>query len=339
MKTHLSLIIFTLSLAFTALNIFGEEGKPVQVTEDNYPQVETNRQMAITVKNAGGVNKFFRKRAVPSVDNQPIIRMNRDTLYSMAIIDASEGATVTLPDTGDRYISLMYLDENHRVYDMVYAPGTHEIPGYTDYMYALVRIGLRSGDEADLAEIHKLQDQLKIEAKSARPFEPINFDKESHEKTHQGILKRFAESGIRDTEKMFGTEDYVDPDRYLMGTAIGWGGATWNDNIYQFSEFFEGFDGRSTTFKDPKNTGGFWSITVYDKDGFMFDEIANVNSETAVRNDDGTYTVHFGCEGEVNNIPIKNKTGSWNAAMRQYTPSQLVIEGKVVPMETINLVE
>jgi hypothetical protein len=33
--------------------------------------------------------------------------MNRDTLYSGAIVDISEGATVALPDGGDRYISLM----------------------------------------------------------------------------------------------------------------------------------------------------------------------------------------------------------------------------------------
>ena len=71
----------------------------------------------------------------------------------------------------------------------------------------------------------------------------------------------------------------------------------------------------------------------------MFDGVANVNSETAVKNRDGTYTVHFGCEGAINNIPIKNETGSWNAAMRHYTPSEAVIDGKIVPMETIEVVE
>ena len=295
--------------------------------------------MAITQKNAGGVNIFDHKRAVPSVENQPVIRMNRDTLYSMAIVDTTKGASVTLPETNGRYISLMYLDEDHRVYDMDYTAGKHEIPSYSDHMYALVRIGVRAGDAADLAEIHKLQDQIKLVAGSSTPFKPISFDKESYEKTHHGVLKSFADSGLLDTEKMFGTEDYVDPDKYLMGTAIGWGGATWKDNIYQFSKNFKGVDGRSTTFADPKNTGGFWSITVYDKGGFMFDEVANVNSETAVKNEDGTFTVNFGRDGEVNNIPVKNDTGEWNAAMRQYTPSQAVIDGEIVPMQTIEPVK
>ena len=79
--------------------------------------------MGKTQREAGGVNQFQHKRAVPSVDNQPVIRMNRDTLYSMAIIDTTSGATVTLPEPDGRYISLMYLDEHHRVYDMVYTPG------------------------------------------------------------------------------------------------------------------------------------------------------------------------------------------------------------------------
>ena len=314
-----------------------DQSQAVIVTRENYPLVETHRQMAITQKNAGGVNKFDHKRAVPSVEDQPVIRMNRDTLYSMAIVDTTKGATVTLPEANGRYISLMYLDENHRVYDMVYTAGPHEIPSHSDHMYALVRTGVRAGDAADLAEIHKLQDQIKLEAGSSTPFEPISFDKESYEKTHHGILKSFADLGAGDTEKMFGTEDYVDPELYLIGTAIGWGGATWKDNIYQFSPGFTNFEGHSTTFADPKNTGGFWSITVYDKGGFMFDKVANVNSETAVKNPDGTFTVNFGRDGEVNNIPIKNDSGGWGAAMRQYTPSQAVIDGKIIPMQTIEI--
>ena len=225
MSATIRIFLNTLSIASVATSLFAKEQEPVQVTEENYPRVETHRQMAITQKDAGGVNKFLHKRAVPSVEKQPVIRMNRDTLYSMAIVDASKGASVILPDAGGRYISLMYLDEDHRVYDMVYKPGQHKIPAHTDHMYALVRIGIRSGDAADLAAIHKLQDKIELMANSSTPLVPVPFDKKSYEKTHRGILKKFANSGLLDTERMFGTEDYVDPDRYLMGTAIGWGGS------------------------------------------------------------------------------------------------------------------
>ena len=317
--------------AFAAL----AQAEPTLVGLDNYAMVETHRQMAVTQENTGGVNIFLHRRAVPLVDDQPVIRMNRDTLYSMAIVDASQGATVTLPDAGDRYMSLMYLDENHRVYDMVYAAGAHGIPAYSGHMYALVRIGVKTGDADDLAEIHSLQDAITLTAVGDAPFVPVAYDEASYLETHHGVLDSFAASGLLDTERMFGTEDYVDHDRYIMGTAIGWGGATWKDNIYQFSKFFEGGECQTTTFEDPQNTGGFWSITVYDKGGFMFDDVANVNSEVAAVNDDGTYTVSFGCDGGVNNIPVSNDTGAWNAAMRHYTPSQAVIDGKIVPVETI----
>ena len=316
------------------------QADPVKVDKENYPFVETHRQMGITQEAAGGVNTFVHSRAVPAVDDQPVIRMNRDTLYSRALVNASEGAHVIVPDAGDRYMSLMYLDENHRVYDMVYGPGAHGIPAYSDFMWVLVRTGVKSGDEQDLAEIHALQDMLEIRAANNEPFVPVTYDQASLEKTHSVILEMFEASGILDTERMFGTEDYVDPDRYLMGSAIGWGGATWKDNIYQFSKFFEGEECQSTTFKDPKNVGGFWSITVYDKNGFMFDEVANVNSNVATPNDDGTFTVHFGCgESAVNNLPVRNGTGAWNAAMRHYTPSDAVKSGEIKPLPDIGPVK
>ena len=308
----------------------------VKVNMDNYPAVETNRQMGVTLEAAGGINTFSHNRIVVPTDDQPVIRMNRDTLYSRAVVNASEGAHVTVPDAGDRYISLMYLDEDHRVYDMVYGPGTHGIPAYSDYMWVVVRIGVLSGDAADLAEINALQDKLEISAVSDEPLVPIDYDPASLEQTHGQILEKFAASGILDTERMFGTADYTDPELYLIGSAIGWGGATWKDNIYQFSKFFEGDACRSTTFKDPKNVGGFWSVTVYDKEGFMFNDIANVNSNVATPNDDGTFTVHFGCgEDAVNNIPVRNDTGAWQAAMRHYTPSDAVISGEIKPLPDI----
>ncbi|HEY6665710.1 MAG TPA: DUF1254 domain-containing protein [Propionibacteriaceae bacterium] len=37
----------------------------------------------------------------------PVIRMNRDTLYSTAVVDISAAATLTLPDNGGRYMSAM----------------------------------------------------------------------------------------------------------------------------------------------------------------------------------------------------------------------------------------
>jgi hypothetical protein len=53
---------------------------------------------AATQAQAGGPNRFMHNREPAPVDNQPVIRMNRDTLYSFAVVDLSAGARLTVPD-------------------------------------------------------------------------------------------------------------------------------------------------------------------------------------------------------------------------------------------------
>ena len=48
---------------------------------------------------AGGrVNRWKHHREPASLDEQTVIRMNRDTLYSLAVVNISDGATLTVPD-------------------------------------------------------------------------------------------------------------------------------------------------------------------------------------------------------------------------------------------------
>jgi hypothetical protein len=74
---------------------------PVSVSVDNFARAESDRMFAAFADEAGGVNRFQHRRAPTSVDHQPVIRMNRDTLYSEAIVDVSEGARVTLPSVNN----------------------------------------------------------------------------------------------------------------------------------------------------------------------------------------------------------------------------------------------
>ena len=74
----------------------------LRVTVDNFVRAETDRMLAALQADAGGVNVFRHNRAPTSIDGQTVIRMNRDTLYSFAIVDISEAATLTVPDSGDR---------------------------------------------------------------------------------------------------------------------------------------------------------------------------------------------------------------------------------------------
>ena len=49
---------------------------------------------------AGGVNQWYRSRTPTPLDQQTVIRMNRDTLYSGAIVDISAGAAIAVPNPG-----------------------------------------------------------------------------------------------------------------------------------------------------------------------------------------------------------------------------------------------
>jgi hypothetical protein len=70
----------------------------VPVNVDNFARAETERMFTSILADAGGVNRLRHNRVPTPVEHQPVIRMNRDTLYSAAVVDISEGARLTIPD-------------------------------------------------------------------------------------------------------------------------------------------------------------------------------------------------------------------------------------------------
>ena len=99
----------------------------VPVTVDNFVRAATDIELAKYVSLAGGVNRFFHFRAPTPIDNQPTIRMNRDTRYSTAVIDITEGATLTLPEVGDRYMSAMVVNQDHYINAVFSGGGAYKL--------------------------------------------------------------------------------------------------------------------------------------------------------------------------------------------------------------------
>ena len=78
------------------------------VAPETYIRAESDRQFGVVAQMAGGVNRFYHFRRPTPLDKQNIVRMNRDTLYSMAVVDTSLGATITVPELPNgRYASIM----------------------------------------------------------------------------------------------------------------------------------------------------------------------------------------------------------------------------------------
>gem|GEM_PF-3669826 len=74
----------------------------VMVNADNFVRAETHRMFADLQRDAGGVGVFRHHRQPASIDAQTVIRLNRDTLYSFAILDLAEPAWLSLPEADGR---------------------------------------------------------------------------------------------------------------------------------------------------------------------------------------------------------------------------------------------
>lgn len=291
-----------------------EKPAPIIVTQENFPTAYSNMRMGVIVERAGGVNKFIEMpRPSSNPEEQPVVRMNRDTYYSSAVLDVSKDAFITIPET-DRYVSIQIVDENHETQPMIYGPGRHKITAKTDHVFIIVRA---LEDDA--------RRNLLIEAESSKPFVMKQWDMDSFKKLEAEGNAVFVNG--YDQSKAFGSKE-TGQTTYMnyIGAAGGWGGAMVVDNIYQSTGYLDVDGCYEMTFPDPKNKY-FWSATVYNANGYMFNDVANISSEMdPVINADGTITVRFGCDEMPNNLPIRegNTTGKFNVVMRHYGPSDNV---------------
>jgi len=104
------------------LATMGQAGSTlVPVTADNFTRAETDVYFANIVKQAGGTGRFFHRREIEPIDQQIVIRGNRDTVYSAAVFDLDAGpVTVTLPDAGKRFRSMIVITEDQYTPAVVY---------------------------------------------------------------------------------------------------------------------------------------------------------------------------------------------------------------------------
>ena len=301
----------------------------MKVNVDNFVRAETDRMFSDLQRDAGGVNRFMHNREPAPVDRQTVIRLNRDTLYSFAVVDVSEGATFSMPDPGRRYASAMVVNEDHYVNRVLHEPGDHHLTVEefdTAYVVLAVRTLVDPHSSDDLADVAAFQDGLRIRPTAMRPFVSPEYDRESLDRTRSALLTLAA--GMDSFERSFGRREDVDPVHHLISTAAGWGGLPDAEATYVgVAPALPVGEYRITVGDVPVD--GFWSISVYNADGYFEPNISgaySVNSITAARNDDGTVTVLFGGDGDPtrNSLPI---TEGWNYLVRLYRPRSEILDG------------
>lgn len=321
--------LFAFLLPFVAAPSIAADLVPVGV--DNFVRAESDMYAAGMVKE-GGLGKLLHRREPASIDNQTVIRLNRDTLYSSAVFDLDAGpVTITMPDAGKRFMSLQVITEDHYVPEVVYGAGetmlTKEKVG-TRYVVVGIRTLVDPASPKDIAAVHALQDAIKVSQQAAGSFEIPAFDPASQKKVREALL--VLGSTMPDFKKAFGTKQEVDPIRHLIGTATGWGGNPDKDATYLNVTPAKN-DGKTIYKLDVKDVpvDAFWSVSVYDAQGFYEKnpyDAYTINNITAKKADDGSVAIQFGgCDGKIANcLPVVE---GWNYTVRLYRPRQAILDG------------
>jgi hypothetical protein len=302
------------------------------VSADNFTRAESDLYFGNVVRD-GGFGKFTHIRELTPLDKQLVVRSNRDTLYSAGVFDLDAGPVkISLPDPSGRFMSTQVITEDHYVPAVFYGRGEHTLTRGdigTRYVMVAIRTLVDPNDDADLRAVHALQDAVAVQRDHTGSFEIPNWDPVSQTAVRDALLQLSAT--LPDSKKMFGTENQTDPVRHLIGSASAWGGNPEEDAMY-FSVHPAKNDG-ATVYRlsvDQVPVDGFWSVTVYNKDGYFTPNPQNsysLNNITAQRDTGGNITIQFGgCDtATANCLPI---TPGWNYLVRLYRPQDKILDGK-----------
>ncbi|MDO9714090.1 DUF1254 domain-containing protein [Paracraurococcus lichenis] len=310
----------------------GPSPTPVAVTPDNFVRAETDRYFAGSVQRAGRGRLEHHRTPMP-IDAQTVIRANRDTLYSSGVFDLEAGpVTITLPDPGNRFLSMQVISEDHYTPAVHYGAGRHIVAReWVGTRYALVgvRILIDPSDPEDARRVHALQDAIAVAQAGPGRFEAPDWDQERLAKVRT-LLLGLAET-LPDTRRMFGTRDRVDPVRHLIGTASAWGGNPETEALYL--NVVPGRNDGDTLYRldvGQVPVDGFWSVSVYNAEGYFQANplhAYSLNSLTAQQAGNEAVRVQFGgCDGRVPNcLPIMP---GWNYMVRLYRPPAEILDGR-----------
>ncbi|MCY0928019.1 DUF1254 domain-containing protein [Streptomyces sp. H27-H1] len=303
------------------------------VTVENFPRAESDMYFTVSA-GQGGFGAFHHHRDLMPIDHQSVVRANRDTLYSDAVLDLDAGpATVTLPDPGRRFLSMILINEDHYCVGVEYGAGSYRVSREqvgTRYVLLAIRTMINPATADDAEAVHALQDAMSID----QPCGPGQLDlppwDHASQKRVRGALVVLGE-GLPDLARAFGSPSQVDPVRHLIASASAWGGNPDKDATY-LNVAPERNDGETVhrlTVRDVP-VDGFWSISVYNRDGYFEPNshgIHTVNNLSAKRAADGSITVQFGGTTDDANVNVLPVPKDWNYMVRLYRPRPEVLDG------------
>ncbi|MFC4542328.1 DUF1214 domain-containing protein [Halosolutus amylolyticus] len=311
------------------------DDEPIPVTWENFLRVQADDYFGSHVE-IGGFGEFKHYRDIPPIEeqvNQPKAP-NHEVLYSWGIFDLTEPVTITKPDTGDRYQSIVLTNQDQYVKGVLSDPGEYTLTQDeigTRYVSALMRTFIDLNDPDDVNEVHRLQDETTVRQQSSGTFEIPNWDQESFEEIEEALIT--VGETMDDLGGVYGDVDEVDPVKHYIGSAaFGVGGLPeWESLlVMRYPEQNDGETPYTLTVDEPDTVpvDAFWSVTVYSSDWLLEEneyDAYSVNNVTAERDDDGSVTVHLGGDPDQPNFLYTPE--GWRYIVRLYRPREEVLNG------------
>ena len=305
-----------------------ETGESPEVTRKNFATAETHRYFQ-EFTDQGAINKFVHEKdVVVALDKQTVIRSNVDMFYSHAIVDVSAGATLTLPPSPGRFRLAQVVDSNHYTTDVFYKAGTHALRSNSgaDFVYVFMRTAADPTDPEDQDEARKVMEAASIKSNGGGTFRS-NWKPDEVIEMRGQIIRGAT---YTDSLGAFGdVGDIKDFEKFTFAAAAGWGGLPEAHAAYWPIEPKLGKACATMTIEPPP-VDHYWSLTVYDEEGWLAHSNAVRNSYNTRPNEDGTLTFHFGCgNAALNNLPI---TENWTFVLRMYGPQEPILNGTYEPV-------
>ncbi|MGR5096668.1 DUF1254 domain-containing protein [Vibrio maritimus] len=287
------------------------------------------------LQNKVPVNTFNHNRIPSSKDHQFVIRENADTLYSHAILDVTKSATIIMPDY-DEYAIVQVIDENQYTIAEVY-PGqtlrlTPDMLSFGTHVFLNTRVAAADTEDPNaMKKARGYQNSIQLSAETSMPYVSKGFDEEEVLAVRATLQK--LRPFIPKPFDAFGNRGQVDPTSFVIASSAGCGGLPADAAVYLPQ--IPGNKGEtqcaSLTINPPPlqyDRHAFFSMTVYDKNGWIADDDFAISNKHMLPNRDGTYTFRFNCEGKANNLTVRE---GWSGLLRLYLPSsKQAIENYVV---------
>ena len=314
---------------------FKKESSTIAVVNtDNYAFAETEVILGDYVEKiakatcSDGMGVFMHLRKAMDPKDKTILRANFDTLYSMAVLDLTSPATITLPASGRLQI-LEVISSDSWIPLESSKPGGYEITKEmvgSRFAYVIIRTQVNMQDPADIKRVGVIQDKIDISQESRGEFvQTKNWDRDQMLRMRSDYQKEKEAKGIN-PEDLFGKKGEISSEMRNMGVAFGWGALTKKGAVYPSIAIPGSGEGLTLTLKDvPMADNAFWSVTVYDKDGFAQGDNYNINSSFAKKDDKGSYVLNFGKDSTKENF-LEIYPGS-NATLRIYSPQEAYFDG------------